>query len=155
MTHEKREYELICQQPIKSRIKFQHYIDSYRIYQTSLNTFFNHIPEFQQFSIEEQKALSSHNIGYLMSISSIETIDNSFPIWGAVHFLLEIIYGKPLVEKMDYCLRQFKYNINDSRCIQLLLIILLFSTSINYTGHINTLVLYKIQEKYTKLLWLF
>jgi len=60
-----------------------------------------------------------------------------------------------LLKKIDYCLHQFKYHINDSGCIQLLLIILLFSTSNNYTGHINTLILYKIQEKYTQLLWLY
>jgi len=155
MRHEKREYELICHQPIKSRIKFQHYFESYQIYQISLDAFFKCLPEFQQFSTEEQKELITHNIRYLMRINSIETMNDSFPVWGAVNLLLEIIYGKSLVERVDNYLQKFKYHLNNSRCTQLLLIILLFSTSNNYHGHLNTLILYKIQAKYTELLWIY
>jgi len=153
MTYEKHEYESICHQPIKSRIKFQHYMESYQKHQTSLNAFFQQLPELRQFSNEEQKALLSHNVRFLMKINSIETIDDSFPIWGAVNLLLEIIYGKSLVECIDQCLHEFKYHLNDPRCTQLFLIILLFSTSNKYDGHINTSVLHRIQEKYTVLLW--
>jgi hypothetical protein len=155
MAYEKREYEAICHQPMKSRIKFQHYFEAYHVYQTSLEAFFKCLSEFQQFPIEEQKALCTHNIQHLMRINAVETLNDSIPTWGAIHFLIEIIYGKPLIDKIDDCLRQFKYHLNDSRCIQLLLIIILFSTSSNYTGHLDTLILYKIQEKYTQLLWIY
>jgi hypothetical protein len=151
--HEKREYELTCHQPIKSRIKFQHYFESYQVHKTALEAFLKCIPEFGAFSIEEQQSLGSHNIRCLMRINAIETIDDSFPTWGAIHLLLEIIYGKSLLEEVNSCLYQFKYSLNDSQCTQLLLIILLFSTTTNYTGHLNTLVLYRIQEKYILLLW--
>jgi len=155
MTHERHDYELSCHQPIKSRVKFQYYLESYQIHQTSLNTFFKYLPEFQQFSSDEQNELTTHNIRYLMRINSIETINDSFPIWGAVRFLFEIMYGKSFIKEVDDYLHQFKYNLNDSRCIQLLLIIILFSTSITYNGHLNTLILYKIQERYVRLLWLY
>jgi hypothetical protein len=85
----------------------------------------------------------------------MEIMDDSFPTWGTVYYILEIIYGKALMEQIEECLHQFKYQLKDSRCIPLLLIILLFSTSNNYTGQLNTLVLYKIQEKYTRLLWMY
>lgn len=151
--HEKREYELACHQPIKSRIKLQHFFESYQVHKTALESFFKRIPEFSTFSTAEQQSLGSHNIYCLMRINAIEAIDDSIPMWGALHLLLEIIYGKSLLDELNSYLRQFKYFLNDPRCTQLLLIILLFSTSTNYTGHLNTLILYKIQEKYTHLFW--
>ncbi|CAF0818776.1 unnamed protein product [Adineta steineri] len=153
MTYEKREYELVCHLPIKTRIKHQHYFEFYQKHKTTLFNFFQHLPDFQQFSIDEQKALYSHNTRFLLRLNSIETMDDSYPLWGAINLLLEMIYGKSLIESIDLCLHQFKYRINDSRCIQLILIISLFSTSMAYNGNISSLILFKIQEKYTNLLW--
>lgn len=155
MNYEKREYELTCHQPVKFRIKFQHYLESYQAHRQAIEGFFRQIPELQTFSSEEQNFLFKQNIRYLLKINSIETIDDSFPIWGSIHLLLQGIYGKVLLEQIDTFLHQFKSHLNDSKSIQLLLIILLLSTSINYSGHLNTLTLYNIQEKYTSLLWIY
>jgi hypothetical protein len=153
MTYEKCEYELICHQPLKSRIKFQHYFEFYQKHQTSLIDFFKRLPEFRQLPDEEQSALSLHNIRFLMRFNSVETMDDSAPIFAAVNLLLEIIYGKFVLENLDQCLHQFKYHLSDPRGTQLFLIILLFSTYNNYNGHMSTIAIYKIQAKYTELLW--
>lgn len=155
MTFEKHEYELVCQQPIKARIKFPRYVEFYKQHHIALDTFFKCLPELQQFSNDEQQLLITHNIRFLMRISTVETKDDLLPVWGAVNFLLETIYGKPIVEEVGQCLQDFKYQINDPRCIQLFLVLLFFSTFSNYTGHMSTLIVYKIQEKYTQLLWIY
>lgn len=153
MTFEKRQYESTCHQPVKSRIKLQHYIHAYQVHRQALEGYFKQIPEFQNLPIEERTCLFHQNLRYLLKINSIETLDDSFPIWGSVHLLLQVIYGKVLLEELDRFLHRFKYHLNDSKSIELLLIILLLSTSINYTGHLNTVSLYRIQEKYLLLLW--
>lgn len=155
MTYEKREYDMICHQPLKTRIKFQHYVESYQMHRLSVEKFLKFVPEMQQFSCEEQKLLSANNIRYLMRVNSIEVLTDSFPSWGAIHLLLEIIYGKSLIEETDYYLRQLKSNLSDPRCTQLLLIVLFFSTSNNQSCRLNTLTLFKIQEKYTQILWMY
>ncbi|CAF0789814.1 unnamed protein product [Adineta ricciae] len=153
MSYEKREYELTCQQPLKTRIKSQHYLESFQKHCSSLNNFFQHLPDLQEFSPDEQKRLLSHNSRFLMRLNSVETLDDSFPLWGAARLLIEIMYGKSIMDNVDQCLHQVRFYLNDSRCTQLMLIVLLFSTSINYQGNLNTLVLYKLQEKYVHLLW--
>lgn len=155
ITYEKREYEISCHQPIKSRIKLQHYTEWFRILRVSLERFYKFVPELQEFPDEEQKSLVSHNIIYLMRVNCVETLSETMPTWGAVHFLLEIIFGKTIIDQTDYYLHQLKYYLPDARCTQLLLIMLFFSPSNNYVGHINTLTLYRIQEKYTNLFWLY
>ena len=154
-TYEKRGYELTVHQPIKSRIKFQNYLHACQFYSVSLENFFKHIPEFQQFPSNEQSLLLTHNIRFLIRMNTIETMNNSAPLWAPINFLLEIMYGKSLMETIDVCLHQFKICLNEPQCTQLLLIILLFSTSITYNGNLNTVNLYKIQEKYTDILWIY
>ncbi|UJR23480.1 hypothetical protein I4U23_026479 [Adineta vaga] len=153
MSYEKHEYEFVCHQPIKSRFKIQYYFESFQKHNLSLNNFYLRLPELQQFSDDEQNLLLQNNTRFLMRLNSVETRNDSFPLWGAVNRLVEIMYGKSLVEDVDQCLYQFKHHLNDSQCTQLILIILLFSTSIKYHGNLNTLTIYRIQEKYTTLLW--
>ena len=153
MTYEKSQYESTCHQPVKSRIKLQHYYQAYQVHRQALEGYFKQIPELRNLPLEEQTCLFEHNLRYLLKLNSIETLDDSFPIWGSAHLLLQAIYGKVLLEQIDSFLHRFKSHLNDSKCIQLLLIILLLATSINYTGHFNTISLYRIQEKYTFLLW--
>ncbi|CAF2363498.1 unnamed protein product [Rotaria sp. Silwood2] len=155
ISFEKHEYELLRQQPIKSRIKLQHYFRYYKEHETLLINFFQNLPEFNQFSNDQQLALSKHNIRFLIRISLIETINDQLPLWPAINLLLEIIFGKSLVEEANSLLHKFKDKINDSTCIRLLLIILLFSTYDTYNGHTDTLCIYKTQEKYTNLLWFY
>jgi hypothetical protein len=152
---EKNEYELICHQPIKSRIKVQHYFEYYKKSEAFLMSFFQCVPEFKQLSNDQQLALSKHNIRLIMRISLTETINDQLTFWPAIYLLLETIFGKLLMEKTNILLHTFKYQINDSICIRLLLIILLFSTHHTYNGNTDTLHIYKIQEKYTELLWFY
>jgi len=147
ITFEKNEYDLVCQQPIKSRIKIQHYHEYYEKSASFLINFFKRLPEFKQLPNDQQLALSKHNMRFIMRISLIETISDQLPLWPAINLLLETIFGKYLIEKTSCILHQFKDQINNSTCIRLLLIILLFSTYSTYTGDTDTLYIYKIQEK--------
>jgi hypothetical protein len=150
---EKTEYELLGQQPIKSRIKIQNYYEYYGKHEASLTQFFKRIPELQQFSDDQQLALCKHNMRFLIRVGIIETRRDDLPLWPAVNLLLESIFGKALVDETDQLLQHFKEQTSNSICIRLLLVILLFSTYSSYTGYLDTLDLYKIQVKYTELLW--
>ena len=153
ITFEKHEFDVLSQQPIKGRMKFQHYINYTEIHRTSLMNFFKSIPDFQELAEDQQVALSSHNLLHLIRISLIETISDQLPIWPAINLLLESLFGKVLLDRTNDLIRDFKHRINDSVCIRLLMVILLFSTYQTYRGTANTLHLYKIQEKYIELLW--
>ena len=153
MRYEKHEYESLSQQPIRTRIKIKYYLQYHRNYFTSLVDFFKRIPEFRQLSDDQQIALSSHNILLLIRISVIETMEDQLPIWPSISLLLESIFGKSLLDETDHLLTAFKLQISDSKCIRLLIAILLFSTFNNYRGDVNTIYFYKIQEKYIELLW--
>ncbi len=156
ITFERNEYNLLCQQPIKTRIKFQHYFQYYEKSESLLMEFFTRLPEFKQLPNDQQLALSKHNARFVMRISLIETLNDQLTIWPAINLVLETIFGKTLVEKSNTLIHQFKDQIGDSRCIRLLLVILLFSTSnTSFIDYINTLHIYKIQEKYIELLWLY
>jgi hypothetical protein len=152
---ERNESELICQQPIKSRFKLQHYFEYYGKHEASLNQFFKRLPELKQFSEDQQAVLCKHNMRYLVRISLIETISSNLPFWPAITQILETIFGKALVEETNILFHNFKQQMNDSTCTRLLIIVSLFSTYYKYNGHIDTLNIYKIQEKYTELLWLY
>ncbi|CAF3566199.1 unnamed protein product [Rotaria socialis] len=155
LSFEKNEYASLCQQPIKSRIKIQHYIRYYQKYETSLINFLKSLPEIKQLSDDQQNALIKHNVTFLVRISMIETVDNQLPIWPAINLLLQILFGQSLIEEADTLFHTWKEYVNDSTCIRLLLVVLLFSTCNKYTGLLDTLHIYKIQEKYTNLLWLY
>jgi hypothetical protein len=153
ISFEQQEYEALSQQPIKSRIKIQHYFQYFGKYETTLISFFKCLPEFKQFSDDEQLTLSKHNMRFLVRISLIEIIDDQLPIWPSINLLLQTIFGKLLMDQTNDLLHNFKCEINDSTCIRLLLIILLFSTYNTYNGQTEPLKIYKIQEKYIELLW--
>jgi len=114
---EKNEYELIAHQPIKSRIKVQHYFEYYKKSEAFLMSFFQCVPEFKQLSNDQQLALSKHNIRLIMRISLTETISDQLTFWPAIYLLLETIFGKRLMEKTNILVHKFKYQINDSICI--------------------------------------
>jgi hypothetical protein len=154
ISFEKHEYELVCQQPVKERIKMQHYFRYFENCQTSLKDFFKRIPEFKQLSDNQQVALSTHNIRFLVRISLIETTTDQLLVWSGIYLLLETMFGKSLMEQISILTHNLKYLISDSICIRLILIIFLFSTYSTY-GDTDTLHIYKIQEKYTELLWLY
>ena len=153
MRFERHEYEALSQQPIRARIKIKYYLQYHRTYFTSLVNFFKRLPEFRQLSDDQQIALSSHNTLLLIRISLMETMEDQVAIWPSINLLLEAIFGKSLLEETDLLLNAFKLQISDSKCIRLLIAILLFSTFSNYRGHINTIYFYRIQEKYIELLW--
>jgi hypothetical protein len=153
---EKDEYNLMCHQPLKARIKFQHYFQYYDKVESLLMDFYIHLPEFKQLPNDQQLALNKQSTRFVMRISLIESLNNQLSIWPSINLLLETIFGKSIVEKTNTLIREFKEQIGDSTCIRLLLVIILFSTSnTSFTEHINTLHIYKIQEKYIELLWLY
>ncbi|CAF0785841.1 unnamed protein product [Adineta steineri] len=154
LSFERSEVEALGQQPIKSRIKMQNYIQYYTKHETLLINFFERIPELKQFPPNQQTALCKHNIRFLVRISLMETISNDTPLWPAINLLLQTIYGDLLQESEDL-LHTFKEQMNDSTSIRLLLIILLFSTYCTYDEYIDTMSVYKVQEKYTELFWLY
>ncbi len=155
MTFEKNEYDILCQQPIKSRIKIQHYYEHYDKSASFLLNFFKRVPEFKQLSDDQELALSRQNMTFVIRISLIETLSDQLPFWPAINLLLETIFGKSLIEQSSILLHKFKEQINDSVCIRLLLIIFIFSCYPKYNSYTDTLHIYKIQEKYIELLWLY
>ncbi|UJR25426.1 hypothetical protein I4U23_006773 [Adineta vaga] len=152
---DKTEYELICHQPIKSRIKIQHYYQYFAKHSASLMDFFRCIPELKKFSETQQLTLCQHNMRLLIRISLIETKCDDLPLWPAINLLIETVFGKNLLEEADIVLQIFKQQISNSTCIRLLLVILLFSTHISFNDCIDTLCVYRIQAKYTEFLWLY
>jgi len=152
---EKNEYDFICQQPIKSRFKIQHYFDYYNKSESFLKNFFKCLPEFKQLSSDQQSSLTEHNMRSLTRISLIEIMNDQLLLCPAINPLIETLFGKYIIETSAIILHELKNQINDSICIRLLLIILLFTTCSTYYDHIDTLHIYKIQEKYTELLWLY
>ncbi|CAF1396153.1 unnamed protein product [Adineta ricciae] len=147
------EFEFVSQQPVKSRIKLQHYYQYYMTHEASLTDFFKRVPELRKFPEDQQMVLCKHNMRFLIRMSLMETRDPDLPLWPAINLLIETIFGKSLLEESDNLLRNFKEEIRDSKCIRLLLIIFLFSTHSSYNGHLDTLAIYDIQTKYTELLW--
>lgn len=152
---EKNEHELLGQQPIKSRIKLQHYVRYYTKYEAALVNFLKSLSDLKDFFDEQQTCLIMHNIRFLIRVSVAETIDDQLPVWPGVNLLLETIFGTSLLNETDILLHKLKVDISDSACIRLLVVVLLFSTYTSYNGDIDTLIIYRIQEKYTKLLWLY
>jgi hypothetical protein len=152
---EKNEYDILYQQPIKSRIKIQHYYEYYEKSASFLLNFFRRLPEFKQLSDDQELVLCKNNICFVMRISLIETLSDQLPLWPAINLLIETIFGKSLIEQTGILLHKFKEQINDSICIRLVLIILIFSTYPKYNSYTDTLHIYKIQEKYIELLWLY
>ena len=148
---EQQQNNCLNQQPIKARMKLQHYFEYFQIHQNSLINFFTKIPEFEQFSSVEQRVLGTQNILLLMRVSLVETIQDQLPIWSAIHLLLESIFGKNLLDETENLIHQLKFDVNDSICIRLVLLIFLFSTCNNYQGHVDTLIIYRIQEKFIDL----
>lgn len=156
LEYDRNKYDLLNHQPIKERIKIQHYYQYYQTSESFLWNFFSRFPEFQQLPSDQQLILSKHNMRFAIRISLIETIHDQLSLWPAVNLLLETIFGKALLHRTAELLKLFKDQIGDSRCIRLLTVILLFSTSNNSTDFpLDTLQIYRIQVKYIELLWLY
>lgn len=152
---EKNECESLNQQPIKSRIKIQHYFRYLEKHETSLINFFQNLSELEQFPDDERILLIQHNLKFLIRISLIEIIDDQLPLWSGINLLLETMFGKLFMKQANDLLHKFKEDVNDSICIRLLLVILFFSTCEKYSGKINTVTIYQIHDKYTNQLWFY
>ena len=156
LEYDRTKYETLTHQPIKNRIKIQHYFHYFQTSESLLVNFFNRLPEFQQLSTDRQMILSKHNMRFLLRVSLIETLSDQLPLWPAINLLLQTMFGKYLLDRTSLLLRLFKDQIGDSKGIRLLLVVLLFSTS-NVTSdfNIDTLQIHRIQMKYIELLWLY
>ena len=156
LEYDRNKYEILNHQPIKERIKIQHYYQYFQTSESYLLNYFNRFPEFQHLPSDQQLILSKHNMRFLIRISLIETMHDQLPLWPAVNLLLETMFGRALLDRTAELLRLFKDQIGDSRCIRLLLVILLFSTSnISTDFPLNTVQMYRVQVKYIELLWLY
>lgn len=156
LEYDRNKYEILNHQPVKDRIKFQHYVQYFQTSESFLFNFFSRLPEFQQLPNDQQIMLSKHNMRFLLRISLIETISDQLQLWPAVNLLLETMFGRSLLDQTAMLLRLFKDQLGDSKGIRLLLVILLFSTSnITTNFDIDTLQIYRIQMKYIELLWLY
>ncbi|CAF1278977.1 unnamed protein product [Didymodactylos carnosus] len=152
--------------PHKSRVKLQKYIDERCNTFSLLIDYFEHIPEFHQLNINDKSLLNRRNLVHLLSIHLLakSTVNNIVHPWDKSEYLVyDYVYGTALLNKMDTFLKSSDILLHDSIIAKLLLIVLVFSTSLLTTftqtnlsminAYSNSIHIFQIQNIYTELLW--
>ncbi|CAF1425169.1 unnamed protein product [Didymodactylos carnosus] len=126
---------------------------------TAFISYFKCIPEFHQLNIEDQIKLIRCNLRLLMPLGFLEL--NNFVEHPTPDNIMLSIHGKGFNTKMTNINKKFAIFIYNSTVIKLMLIILLFSTSLLTMVSIRSMnisiqnikQLYESQNFYTELLW--
>ncbi|CAF0793167.1 unnamed protein product [Didymodactylos carnosus] len=149
-------------QPIKSRLKLQRYADLRSIEFIPLLSFFKCIPEYQNLSSEIKTYLIQQNLRFVGILHATEYMKTSANMpWEGDYSLFQYIHGDELLSKMEHGIRLLKLILQDPVITRLLLIILLFTTSLSITivnniystSHTFSSNIFHIQNYYLKLLW--
>ncbi|CAF1320382.1 unnamed protein product, partial [Didymodactylos carnosus] len=153
----------IITRPFKYRIKLQSFIDLISLDLLSLRTFFRHIPEFHNLSINTKTCLTQRNLRHLTGINAIDYLRTNCAPWQSVDLMVfQYVYGDQLLMVITEALESLRVVLFDPIMIRLLLIILIFSTSLSitsqdsnfeYQSESSLVNSFQIQNYYIKLLW--
>ncbi|CAF1586626.1 unnamed protein product, partial [Didymodactylos carnosus] len=144
---------------LNSRMTLHDFVNNECGIYTAFISYFKSIPEFHQLYIEDQITLIRCNLRLLMPLGYLEL--NNFVEHPIPNDIMLPIHGKAFHTKMTNINKKFVIFVYNSTVIKLVLIILLFSTSLLTMDSMrlmnisiqNIKQLYESQNFYTELLW--